>query len=306
MSLIFNRIAKVTAYRARAGKPGGFVASHPEFFQTLPNGIEILGGIVPGSNEPHARIKASVEKHTDKEPNTCKIVIYNCNEQTRTFLNEKPLTVRLEAGYDGTLNQLFIGNVRTAWPEFNGVSVEMHLELGDGDRAFRYAQMNHSYRKGTKIAVAVQQAALSLGLIIDARTLASPELQAEFAAGRTLSRATHKELTDLLTPYGFRWSIQDGRLVVLKDNQTLPDEALLISEDSGPMVGSPSFITPTKVGDPTLVKVKSKLYTQITAGARIAIRSRSIATSVFRVEKIGHELDTREGPWDSEIEGKAV
>lgn len=306
MSLVLGRIAKVTAYRARAGKPGGFIASHPEFFQTLPNGIEILCGVVPGSSEPHLRLKANVEKHVDKEPNTCKITVHNLSEQTRTFLKEKPLTVRLEAGYDGVLNQLFMGDVRTAWTEFNGSTVETHLELADGDRAFRYAQVNRSYKKGTAVIIAIQEAAASMGLIVDARTLASADLQAQFAAGRTLTGATRDELTRLLAPYGYKWSIQDGRLTILKDNQTRPEEAFLISEDSGPMVGSPSFVTPTKSGDPTLVKVKSKLYSQLTAGGRIAIRSRDIATAVFRVEKVTHDLDTRQGPWDTTVEGKAA
>lgn len=296
MSLIFGRIAKVTAYRGRAGTPGGFVASNPSFFEQLPNGIEIT----------KLRIKAQVDKSSDKEPNTCKITIHNCNEQTRTFLEQKPTIVRLEAGYDGVLRQLFIGDIRTCYTDFTTSTPETHIQLADGDRAWRFAQVNKTYRKGTPVAVVLKDAAASLGLSVDARVLASKELQAQFAAGRTLSGATRDELSALLGEFGYNWSIQDGRLVILKDNETLPGEALLISADSGPMIGSPSFCAPDKPKKPTLVKVKSKLYPQITPGCRIAIRSRTIHESAFRVEKVTHEIDTREGPFDSAIEGKAA
>lgn len=296
MSLIFGRIAKVTAYRGRAGTPGGFIASNPSFFEQLPNGIEIT----------RLRIKAQVEKHSDKEPNTCKITIHNCNEQTRTFLEQKPTIVRLEAGYDNVLRQLFIGDIRTCYTDFTGATPETHLQLADGDRAWRFAQVNKTYRKGTTLGTILKDAAASLGLSVDARVLASPEMQTQFAAGRTLTGPTRIELTNLLGEFGFNWSMQDGRLRILKDNETLPDEALLISSSSGPMVGSPSFCAPDKPGKPTLVKVKSKLYAQITPGCRIAIRSRVIHEALFRVEKVNHELDTREGPFDTSIEGKAA
>lgn len=295
MTELFGRVAKVIAFRAKAGTPGGFIASNPGFFDALPNGIEIS----------KLRIQAQVEKSSDKEPNTCKIKISNCNEQTRTFLQTKPLIVRLEAGYEGVLNYVFTGDMRTAYTDFSSSTPVTHLELADGDRAFRYAQIAKSYRKGTAIITAIKDAAATLGLIIDARTLASPVLQqTQFDAGRTLDGPTETELTLLLTKFGYQWSMQDGRLTILKDNETRPDQAVLISEDTG-MIGSPSFVAPSKPGKPTLIKVKRKFIASLTPGARIVVRSRDIPNVTYRIEKVSHDLDTKEGPFDSTIDAQA-
>ncbi len=294
-TVLFGRTARVLAYQASAGVPGGFVSQHPNFFETLPNGIEIK----------NLRIRAQVEKHTDKEPNTCKIVITNCNERARTFLKQKPLIVLLQAGYNNQLNYLFRGDARTVFSEFTGATIETHLELADGDRAFRYAQINKTYRKHTSVITAVRDAAQTLGLRLDASIQASTALQTQFAAGRTLSGATRKELSELLTPFGYKWSIQDGTLTILRDSETRGAEAILVSEDTG-MVGSPTFTTPDKPGKPVLVKVKTKLETRVAPGTRFAIRSRDIHTAAFRAEKITHDIDTREGPFDTTLEGAAA
>lgn len=295
MTEIFGRVARVLAYRAVAGTPGGFVASNPQFFDQLPNGIVIQ----------KLRIMAEVEKHIDKEPNTCKITIINCNESTQTFLSQKPLIVRLEAGYNDEFRHLFVGDVRVAYTEFKNASVQTHLELADGDRAFRYAQVDQSFRKGSSVIQALRVCAQSFGVRLDPKLEVTPELQAQFASGRTLQGDTQRELTELLAPYGYKWSFQDGRLLILKDNETRADEAILVSEETG-MVDSPTFHTPDKPNKPTQVKVKMKLRPQITPGVRIVVRSRGINSGVFRVNKANHDLDTRDGPFDTVVEGTAA
>lgn len=290
-----NRTARVTAYRTRAGTPGGFIASNPRFFETLPNGVEIRD----------LRIEAQVEKHVDKEPNTCKIKIYNCNEQTRSFLKQKPLIVRLDAGYNGNLNYVFIGDLRNGYSEFTDASVITTLELADGDRAYRYAQVTKSYRKGTPVIQAVKDAAASMGLHLDPALLNAPDLRVQFAAGRSLTGQTRDELTRLLAEFGYRWSIQDGKLAVFKDNQFKSDQAVLISQETG-MIGSPTFVTPEKPGKPILLKVKTKPRFEVTPHGRISVQSREVTGGAFIVQKIEHTLDTRSGPWESSIEAQST
>lgn len=290
-----HRTAKVTAYRARAGAPGGFVSTNPAFFQTLPNGLEVT----------QLRIQAQVEKHVDKEPNTCKIKIYNCSEQTRAFLEAKPLTIRLDAGYNGILKYVFTGDLRIGYTEFSGATAITHLELADGDRAYRYAQVTKTYGRGTRLIQAVKDAAASMGLGLSATILNNPDLQVQLSAGRTVDGYTRDELTTLLQDYGYRWSIQEGKLTILRDGQLKDNEAILISQDTG-MINSPTFITPEKPTKPIMVKVESKLRAEVIAHSKIVVRSRGIASRTFSCQKIEHNLDTRSGPWDSKIEGVAV
>jgi hypothetical protein len=291
-SRLYKRMMRVSCYRASPGQPGGFVSQNPQFFETLPNAIVIDG----------LRVQINVEKHTDAEPNKADVVIYNCNEQTRAFLEARPLTVRIDAGYDDNLRHVFTGNLRHGYSTLAVPNWETHLQLADGDRAWRYARVNRAYKKGTTVATVLQDAAKSMGLIVDGRTLASPDLQAQFASGRTLQGATRDELTRLLGPYGYQWSMQDGRMQILKDDDVRQDQAQVISEDTG-LIGSPEFTSPDKVGKPAALRLKSLLFPELTPGARIVVRSRGV-NGTFRMERVTHDADTHDDSWHTEIEAK--
>lgn len=289
---LFKRAARVTCYRANPGLPGGFISNNPQFFDKLPNAITIEG----------LRIKADVEKNLDKEPNKCEIVIFNCNEQTRAFLEAKPLTIRVDAGYDGNLRHVYTGDLRYGYSTLASPNWETHLQLADGDRAYRFGRVDRAYKKGTSVVTALVDCAKSFGLVLDATTLASPELQAQFASGRTLQGATRDELTRLLGPFGYSWSLQDGRIQILRDDQTRTDRAYEISEDTG-LIGSPEFTTPDKIGKAAALKTKSLLFPELTPGGRIVMRSRGV-NGIFRCERIGHEFDTHEDSWFTTVESK--
>lgn len=292
---LYKRGAKITAYRALAGTPGGFVASNPTYFDTLPNAIEITD----------LRVQFTVEKDVDKDPNTIEVIVTNAAETTRVDLQAKPLIVRIDAGYDGTMRHLFTGDLRYGYSELVDTEWLTHLRLADGDRAYRHGRVNRSYKKGTTVATALQDAAKTMGLKIDAAAMASSDLQAQFASGRVLNGPTRDELTRLLAPYGYTWSIQDGRMQVLKDNQARQDEAWLIAEETG-MIGSPEYSVPDKPGKAPKLQVRTLLYPELTPGGRIDLRSRGIS-GIFKIERVTHSGDTAgDGDWFTEIEAKAI
>jgi hypothetical protein len=290
---LFKRVGKVIAYRAVAGAPGGFIASNPQYFDKLSNATEITD----------LRFQFEIEKSVDSEPNTCKLTITNCQETTRVNLETKPLTVQILAGYDDAPRYLFTGDLRHGWSELDGTEWLTHLQLADGDRAFRYAQIARSYRKGSSVITALQECAQTMGLKLDAHALASPDLQAQFASGRTLQGDTRDELSRLLAPYGYRWSIQSGQLQILRDGDTLPGQAILVNESTG-MIGSPQFATPDKAGKAPTLHVKMLLYPELTPGGTIKVESRSI-NGIFRIERVTHTGGTfDDDDWMSEIEAK--
>lgn len=292
---LFNRIGKVTAYRGVAGTPGGFVANNPQFFDKLSNATEIT----------NLRFQFEIEKHIDAEPNTCKLTITNANETTRANLETLPLTIHIEAGYDGTLRHLFIGDVRHAYSELEDTEWLTHMQVADGDRAYRYAQVSRSYRKGATVVTALQECATTMGLRLDARTLASADLQQHFASGRTLVGATRDELSRLLAPYGYRWSIQNGQIQILRDGDTRQDEAIPINEGDG-MIGSPTWAIPEKPGKAPTLRVKMLLYPELTPGGTIIVRSRDIS-GIFRLERVTHTGGTYDDDdWMSDLEAKPV
>lgn len=296
MSRLFKRGAKVTAYRATPGLPGGFIADNPQFFDKLSNAIEITD----------LRIQCEIEKSTDKEPNKCAVTITNLNPQSRVNLTTKPLIVRIDAGYDGVLRHVFLGDMRYGYSYRDGTEWLTKLEIADGDRAYRYAQVARTFRKGTSVITAVTEAAKAMGLKLDGKVTASQALQSQFVDGHSMYGNVRDELDKLLAPYGYHWSIQDGKISILLDNEAnRPNQAVIVSSDTG-MIESPEFSTPEKAGKSPTLKVKMALYPELTPGELISVQALAVQ-GTFRVEKVTHNFGTGDDDdWISTIEAKAL
>lgn len=279
---MFNHAWKVTAYSA----------SPDRYFTQVRKAVEITD----------LRIQFSVEKHLAKEPNAATLTVTNASKTTRSFLETKPLIVQIAAGYDGVARHLFTGDLRFAKSTREGTDWETELQLGDGDRAYRYARVSRSYKAGTSVIVALREAAAALGLDLPGPITTSPALATQFAAGVVLHGPARDELTKLLAPYGYHWSIQDGKLVILKDAEIRADRAIVISADAG-MIGSPEFGEPATKGAPPSLTVRTLLYPEVTPGGKISVESKAIR-GVFKVVRVVHAGDSHGDDWTTEIEAR--
>lgn len=287
MARLFKRALRVTAYRPQVDTFFGA--------QKDRNAIVI----------ENLRVVFDIEKHTGKHPNKCDFKIYNCNPQTRTFLETKPLVVRVEAGYDNVLQHLFVGDLRWGSSAREKVDWVTKISLGDGDRAYRVARINRSYAAGTPLLTVLKDAAASMFLTLPQNVLNDASLRsATTGTGVSISGAARDELDRLLAPFGLQWSIQDGRLQILRDDDVRADQAVLISQDTG-MIGAPEFGSPHKNGKPPYLKVKHLIYPQLTAGGRIKVVSAGVK-GLFRIEKLKHQGDTHGDEWTTEIEGRPL
>lgn len=280
MSRLFKRAVALTLARPQAGK----------FFENEPNAITIRD----------QRVQFSIVKSLDSEPNTCEVIVTNLAERTRAELQRKPLYVRLDAGYDGQLARLFTGDVIWGQSKINGVDWETKLQLGDGSRAHGHARLNRSFKAGTSVKTVLGDLAKAHGLKMPTNISEAKELSTQFASGVSVSGPTHAELTKVLAPRGYSWSVQDGRLQVLGPNGTRPDEAIVINQDAG-MISSPEFGPPGDDGKPPTMTVSVLLYPGITPGGKIKVESRAV-NGLFRVERVTHVGDTHGGSWQSNIE----
>lgn len=289
---LFKPQAKVTVFRLRGGTPGTFSYNNPQYFTGLTNAVEITD----------LRMQIKIEMNVDKEPNTGEVTITNLSETTRSDMKIKPLSVEIDAGFDGNLRHLFRGDLRQGFSEMKGADWETKLQLADGDRAYRYARVNKSYKRGTKLSQILKDCASSMGLTIDTKTLGSPDLQNAVASGHVMLGSTRDELTKLLAPFGYHWSIQNGKFIALRDEETSDTQAYVISEDTG-MMNSPTWTTPDQSGKPSALHVKSLLFPELQPGGRIVVRSRD-TNGTFRIEKLTHTLDTMGTEALTEIEAK--
>lgn len=284
MARLFNRTVKVTAYATRPGTYATYTTDAIEFTDI--------------------RAQFSVEKQLGKDPNSCDVVISNLKADTRAFLQRKPMHIKLDAGHDGEMRHLFSGDVRFCDTKKAGTDRETTLQLGDGDRAFRFATVRRSFAPGTPVRTVLAEAARAMGLVLPDSIAGSEELSTQLALGGAIVGPARDELTRLLAPYGYSWSIQDGTLQILKDGVARPGSALLISRDTG-MIGSPEFGPPDKPGGRPSLSVRCLLYPELTPGGLISVQSKDV-NGTFRIERVSHTGDTHGDDWTSEIEARPL
>lgn len=294
----YGRNVKVVGYVAKMN-PENIGAFRPlfDFFHFESNALEIAD----------ARVQFQIEKSVGTEPNTCNITISNLNKASRAFFEQSPVHVRIEAGYDGEYRHLFNGDVRFGYSKRPRTDWETHLLLGDGDRAFRAARVNRTFKKGTTVRDALNACAVTMGLVLPDNINARGELDQQFASGVSLSGPTRDELTRLLAPFGYDWSIQNGALQVLKDDDVDDSQAILIAQETG-MIGVPEFGSPQKKGGGknhkkarATMTVQTLLYPQINPGGRVQVRSSEI-NGLYRVNRVTHKGDSMGQEWTTEVE----
>lgn len=292
-----NRTASLVVYRSsipasgqdyfiqRLGGPGG---------QTTTNGIRITD----------LRMQFSVHRDLSKHPNRCDVKITNLAEQSRTAVETHPLSVDFSAGYDGVNRLLFAGDVVFAMSKEDGPNWITMLQVGDTSRAIAHARVSpRTYPAGTSVKTILRDIAKSMGQPLPSEIANSRILDAQSGVGTVVSGPSRNELTRLLAPYGFDWSFQNGRLQVLRDEDST-NVILPIGEKYG-MIGTPEFGQPKKNGKPPTMTVKNLLYPELSPGGQVDVESRSVKGR-FKVVKVTHTGDTHGDQWFSEIEIKPL
>lgn len=234
-------------------------------------------------------------------PNRATIRVWNLSADTRASLEYRPTYVRLEAGYDGTTRRLFEGDLLYCNSVREGVDWITELQVVEGMRAAKEARVNRSYKGGVSARTAVKEIAKAMGLQ-PPRNDEMTALVTQYVNGLSLYGNAATELTRILAPHGISWSIQDGRLIFLRDSDVRPGQYVEVKQDGG-LVGSPSFGTPEKPGRRPVLTATSLLNPGIVPGGRVKVTSLT-ANGIFRVERVTHSGDSFGDEWFTTFEGK--
>lgn len=274
MATQFPRIWKVTA----VFQPQGFVANNPQFFERTGNGIEIVA----------TRVSFTVKRNLSKTPNQCEIRLYNLSEHTRRELERLPVQVMLHAGHNGVAKMLSRGDLVRSWSEREGTEIVTTLVVRDGMRAFAHARMNRSYKPPISAAKVLSDAAKSMGLTLPPEIERSAELRQALADGISTKGATRDVLTRLLAPYNYHWSVQNGRLLIVRDEDVAPGEELLISKETG-LLGSPKKRAPDKPKAKQEIDFELLVNGDIGPARRVRLRSEffDVSLKIVEVEHVG-------------------
>lgn len=246
------------------------------------------------------RVQFKVQKSDKPEPNKAEILIYNLSEELRAELDQdKGVRVLLQAGYKDDLAQLFAGESRFVNHKVEGVDVVTKIEALDGGRAYRFARANESFGPGAKVGDVVKKLVGQLAKDPGNALQKAGEMAREFVDGYTVSGPAAAELSSLLEAEGYSWSIQDGRVELLKATETLADEVPLLSPDTG-LIGSPELSAPEKKKGPAQLKCKALLMPQLRPGSKFRLESKG-RKGDYKAKAVGHSGDTHGNDWYTEI-----
>lgn len=250
------------------------------------------------------KVKFKVVRDFSRHPNSSDVEIYNLSPATRADLQTRPLKVQLTAGYGGENRLLTTGDVRYAQSKQDGPNWVTLLQLADGGRTYGVSRINKSYPAGTTYRQVLRDISAAMGLQLPPALARDVDLDRKFVAGNVASGPARDELSKLLAPFGYAWSIQNGALRILADDQTVSNSPLIIGEEQG-MIGTPEFGSPPKSGKPPHMSVKVLLYPELIPGDLIELRSKA-APGRYKVVKITHSGDTHGSDWVTEAEIKPI
>lgn len=278
----------------------------------------VIGKAGSGLLVENLRVHFEVSKTVESAPNVAVIKIFNLSPINEAKIKNEFDEVLLNAGYEGALRLVFRGNIKHVYRYRDKSDYITEIEAGDGDKDFRSATMNETLAAGTTNAQLVDRAVGSFKTTGGTTKGAVQINDRARLRGKVISGNTRDVLHDVARESGANWSIQDGQLVIVKANGVLPDEAIVITADTG-MLGAP------EINDKGIA-VKCLLNPQLRVNGAIKLDNNGIKAKrqkaqalgkkqedqkepvrldpdgIYKVLKITHKGDTRGQDWVSEVE----
>lgn len=282
----------------------------------------VIGKAGNGLLVENLRVKFEVAKTVESAPNVAVIKIYNLSPTNEARIKNEFDEVLLNAGYDGAMQLVFRGNIKHVYRyrEVNDYITE--IEAGDGDKDFRKAVINETLAAGTGTGALVDRAVGTFKGVGGTTKGTVQVAEKTRLRGKVVSGNTRDVLNDVARESGANWSIQDGQLTIVSANGVLPNEAVVITAETG-MLKAP------EINDKGIA-VKCLMNPQLRVNGAIKldnngikakrVKAQALATKrekeettpkepvrldpdgIYKVLKLTHKGDTRGQDWVSEIE----
>jgi hypothetical protein len=239
-----------------------------------------------------------VRKTLTPEMNPGTVVLYNLSADTRRSIHELETVCILRAGYsevDGAV-ELFRGYVSTVSTSQEGPNITTTLELRDGYQELRAAQFSKSYVKGTSVRTALNDIVESLGLPPDLKSRIDQLGEETLARSWSYNGPAKDALSDVARLIGVDWSVQSGKLKLIKKDEI--DRALswMLSPTTG-LIGRPTRISDIETEETKLDTDNTKLMgwrttsillPTVEPGNSVRVQSDEL-TGDFKVINVEHE-----------------
>ncbi len=254
------------------------------------------------------RVSFEVTKSERSYPNLAKIDIYNPNQETISMLTADDPLIILRVGYVDNEGIIFRGKSRNVYINKLNEDRILTIYAADGGRDWESAIYNKTLSENIKIKDIVSELfqTLTESGEVSIGSIQGLNIPADKLRGQTLSGST-KDILDLLADdYNFKWSIQDGE-IILTENNTAIDylESVIINQSTG-MIGSPT-VTEIGVEVASLINpniLPGRLFTVNAVSAQLSLSNlqfrtvkRTSANGTYRAYEVIFKGDTHSNEW---------
>ena len=260
------------------------------------------------------RISFEITKSLLSFPNLASISIYNANKDTLALLQKRFTQVILNAGYENDEKLIFKGEVRNVFQPKGGVDRITTLYAGDGQKDWQNATFNKTFTENIAVNKVIEDILTTFSNTAVGSIEGLPTT-ADKLRGQTLSGSSKDILDMYAEEYSFNWSIQDGEIVIIPEEQTITGlESVLITSATG-MIGSPT-ITEIGANVTTLLNPRllpNRVFTIESIASDISLGNlffrdvkRTSAEGNYKVQEVIFKGDSRIGDWLSLVKGRIV
>lgn len=241
------------------------------------------------------RVTFECKRSLNKHPDPAQITVYNLAAQTRASFDGGE-QVRLVAGYLGAAGLVYSGTLVDVATQRDGPDRATTIVCRDGSAAWD-ATVRHAFSANAPLSLVVGRLVSAMGLQLAA---GSGSLLTGKTTRGNLVQVGYAQagLEGVLAPFGLRFMLQDGAVVVLPSDGATAEDAVLLSPDTG-LIGSPEPMTHgKKLAGKKVRKLRltSLLQSSIRPGRRVQLVSESFS-GVYRADKVLHRGDTHGQDW---------
>lgn len=260
------------------------------------------------------RVLFEITKSILSFPNRMKLTLINAAPDTIAALQSKFTKVTLNAGYRGNIKLLFTGQIRNVFQERNPTDTRTIVYAGDGQRDWENATFDRTFTDTVSIIAAIREVVAAFQDISIGTLEGVPEV-ANMVRGQTLSGSPFGILDDYASEYGFTWSVQDGEVVIVQDDEPLQGSVAVVVTAATGMVDSP---TTTVIGanvvtqlNPSLVPNRAFRIKSVNAGIQwgnlfFKQIPRTNPEGLYKIQEVIFRGDSFYGEWTSSLVGKTI
>lgn len=247
-----------------------------------------------------------VKTATSKDPNTCDLKIWNLNENSRAFFNEKDLVLLLKAGYrdEEEPNLIYSGDITDNSDAKIRPDIITTIKCRDGEKAFAESVVSVSYKDNTSLKNVLQEIVKGfkdkgIGLITNLNSLNITE---KFRNGFSFSGLNKTLLDKIASRLGLEWSVQDQKLKLYPDNKSDNSKAIELNSNSGLLMAPERIKIKQGKNKRNGWKLTCLLLPNAIPGNPVSVKSKELNETVFTINKVVHTGDNLQSQFRTVLE----